>query len=816
MTLDEAKAAFDKLRVEWAPILKTIDNEANTRFKLIDQILNLVLGWHKLEDFSLEKHSESGYADYVLSADGRDRMVVEAKSKGDVLVDTSAKSIQYLAVKSAALKNAQVGLNQAQGYCVSTGTIFAVLTSGIEWVAYLAIREHGKKPSEGKVIVFPSLDAISQEFSQFWDLFSRQAVLEERFKVRIHEVEGLRIQSSEVLKPLLKTSDIRFLPKNKLALDLDRVFKEFFSSMAGENDPEMLAQCFVDSKESKEADINLEKIASSLIGQLELISSEEGRQLQQKMQNAIEAKHGDFVLIIGNKGAGKTTFIDRFFRLVLPSRLKESCTLIRIDVGDSTGDPSTIVSWLDQQILHTLEQTLFENGIATYDQLQGIFYSEYCRQKNGPFKILYDTNKDSFKIKFGEYLDELRTNQIHTYIEQLLRDIVNNRKKMPCLVFDNTDHFNEKFQEAVFQYAQSLFRRVFSFVICPITDRTIWELSKHGPLQSYDTTSFYLPVPAIKSVLEKRINFIRKKLTEGDQITRGEYFVGKGIRLSIGNIEAFAACIEEIFITNQGLTRIIGSFSNFDIRRCFQLTQNIVTSPHVKIDDLARIYLTSGVITINHRLIYMAILCNESNHFSQNSSNFVMNIFEVQGDDLTSPLIKLRILKFFMDIESQSGQDIQKSHAPVEDVINYFNSMGISQTTVKAHIQRLASSQLLATYDAAEQEIKEDSLLRITPSGKIHYEWAMGNQAYLTEAALVAPLRCCQTRDELMSLWSNQKKNRKDWDELARKFTEYCLEQDRIFCVVPEMESYKSQKTLHDQFWNRWARVPQGSDTEVD
>lgn len=609
-------------------------------------------------------------------------------------------------------------------------------------------------------------------------------------------------------------NDIKFLQKNKLALDLDRVFKEFFSSMAGDNDPEMLAQCFVESKESKEADINLEKIATSLIGRLELMSSEEGQQLQWKMQNAVESKHGDFVLIIGNKGAGKTTFIDRFFRLVLPSQLKESCTVIRIDVGDSTGDTSTIVSWLDQQILHTLEQTLFENGNATNDQLQGIFYSEYCRQKVGPFKALYDTNKVAFKIKFGEYLEELRSNQIHIYIERLLKDIVDNRQKMPCLVFDNTDHFSERFQEAVFQYAQSLFRGVFSFVICPITDRTIWELSKHGPLQSYDTTSFYLPVPPIKSVLEKRIHFIRKKLTEGDQMARGEYFVGKGIRLSIQNIEAFAACVENIFVTTEGLTRIIGSLANFDIRRCFQLTQNIVTSPHVKIDDLVRLYLTDGKIEIKLRSVYMAILCGESNHFSQDSSNFVVNNFEVQGDDLTSPLLRLRILNFFRDIEIQSGQDIQKSHALVEDAINYFNSMGVSQTAVKAHIQRLASSHLLATYDAAEQKIKEDSLLRITPSGKIHYEWGLKNQTYIIEAALVTPLRICQTRDKLMNLWmASGKKNREDWDELVRKFAEYCLDEDRTFCAVPEMDSYKSQKSLRDQFQNRWA---QGIATAVD
>lgn len=807
MTIDEAKVAFDLLHECWKHILQNIDNEADTRFKLIDQILADVLGWHRLGDFNLERYSESGYADYVLSADGRDRMVVEAKRANSILVDTSAKSTQYLTANSSVLKPAQLGLKQAQNYCVDSGTTFALLTSGLEWIAYWAVREGGRKPSEGKVIVFPSLDAISNDFSRFWDLFSREALLEERYKIRIREVEGLRVQSSEVLKPVLKPSELKFLTKSPLSIDLDRVFKEFFSSMAGQNDPEMLAKCFVESKESKEADINLEKIASTLISRLEIMSSEHGMQLQEHMKIALSSKRGEFVLIIGNKGAGKTTFVERFFSLVLPTQLRQECIVLRIDVGDSTGDRETVVSWLDHEMLAALEAALFINGKATNDQLQGIFYSEYCRWREGPYKVLYETDKPSFKIKFGEYLEGLRSNDMHFYIEHLLRDIVENRKKMPCLVFDNTDHFDEKFQESVFQYAQSLFRTVFSFVICPITDRTIWELSKHGPLQSYDTTSFYLPVPAMKSVLEKRVNFIKQKLEEeqshGD---RGEYFLGRGIRLSIQDISAFAACIEEIFITNEGISRIIGGLANFDIRRSLQLSQRIVTSPHLKIDELITLYLSDGNLPVRSRSIYMAILCGDSNHFVTTSNSLVTNLYEVQGDALTSPLISASILRFYSDIESQAGEDVLTAHSSIDDAIQYFNSMGISASTVKLHSQRLAKQHLLSNYNAAENDLNEDSRMRITPAGKIHLEWFLNNSSYITELGLATPLRNNLVRDGLVALWGRGgKKSREDWDLFVQGFAQYCLEEDAMFVSLPSTNSYRSQRDLREQFRNRWS-----------
>jgi energy-coupling factor transporter ATP-binding protein EcfA2 len=806
MLIDDGKAQFDVILNKWASSLDSIDNEANTRFKLIDEIFKYALGWESLGEYSLEKYLPSGYADYVLSVDQKDRLVVEAKRSNRVLINSSAQNTQYLSADSAVLKDAQDGLRQAQFYCVDTGVLFAALTNGVEWIAYWAVRENGKKPSEGKVVLFPSLAAIQNDFAQFWDLFSRQGVIEQRFKVRIREAEGLRVQSAEMLTAVLRTRDYKYLEKSKFITDLDVVFKRFFSSMAGDDDPEMLVHCFVESKESKEADVTLGKIAFGLVERLEIMSSESGQELQEKMETAVEFGRGEFVLIIGNKGAGKSTFIERFFKLVLPPGLRNTCTVARIDVADSAGDVATICDWLDRQVLSALESALFTDGIATYDQLQGIFFAEYQRWIHGPHRVLYETDKTEFKIKFGEYLEVSRNNDLHHYIGRLLNDVVTNRKKMPCLVFDNTDHFDEAFQEKVFQYAQSLFRASFSFVICPITDRTIWKLSKHGPFQSYESTALYLPVPAMKSVLEKRVSFIRSKLQgKTSSVEPSQYFLKKGIRLSLQNIDAFAACVEEIFISSDGISRTIGGLTNFDVRRSLQLSQKITTSPHIKIDDLVRMYLTTTAQTIKLRLIHSAILCGDSNHYAADSNHFVNNIFEVKGDQLSSPLLGASLLKFFADIDSHSDGSINAAHASLTDVIDYFDSMGIGSTVLRRSVERLANAHLLAAFDSSEQLVVDESRFRITPSGKIHLEWVLGNESYMQEMALTTPLRSCERRDELSNRWhSTGKKDRDDWLAIAKLFATYALEQDSLFISVPNMEGYRGQLDMRTQFSSRW------------
>ena len=323
----------------------------------------------------------------------------------------------------------------------------------------------------------------------------------------------------------------------------------------------MLAKCFVESKESRDADISLAKIAQNLINTIDVVSSSDAVELQSEIAAAVETQQGEFVLIIGNKGAGKSTFIDRFFRLILSKNLRDRCLILRIDLADSSGDVEPISNWLTERLKIQLEIAMFEGDYPSYEQLQGVFMREYDRWRYGERKYLYERDRDEFKEKFGEWISRLIEEQPSKYVEALLASAVNARKLMPCLVFDNTDHFRQEFQETVFQFAQSIFRSTFSFIICPITDRTIWQLSKSGPFQSYETRAFYLPVPSTKEVISRRVDFIKEKTHDEMRGSKGQYFLSKGIRLKVGDIQAFAACVEDIFIKEDYVGRIIGWLS---------------------------------------------------------------------------------------------------------------------------------------------------------------------------------------------------------------------------------------------------------------
>src|SRR5690606_5663834 len=155
-------------------------------------------------------------------------------------------------------------------------------------------------------------------------------------------------------------------------------------------------------------------------------------------------------------------------------------------VGESDGNDAQITSWLDQRLLDVLEATVFGADGPSFEDIQGMFFDEYTRRSKGTLKHLYDSDKQAFKVDFGRHIESRRETRPHEYIERLLHHIVRSRRKIPCLIFDNADHFTIEFQEKVFQFARSLYEKAMCLVILPITDRTSWQLSREGALKSFE------------------------------------------------------------------------------------------------------------------------------------------------------------------------------------------------------------------------------------------------------------------------------------------------------------------------------------------
>jgi DNA-binding transcriptional ArsR family regulator len=429
---------------------------------------------------------------------------------------------------------------------------------------------------------------------------------------------------------------------------------------------------------------------------------------------------------------------------------------------------------------------------------------EYDRWRHGERKYLYTRSKAEFKERFGEWIASVIQDNPAGYVEKLLHGAVAQRRQMPCVVFDNADHFPLPFQEAVFQYAQGVFRNAFTFVICPITDKTIWQLSKAGPFQSYDTTAFYLPVPSTKDVLGKRVAYLKKKVRAEKSGESGHYALARGQRLTIQNVEGFAAAVEDIFIDEEYVGRIIGWLANHDIRRSLKIAHRVISSPMMGVESLVRAYVVGHGARPQRRDIKKALLVGDYTHFKASQSEYILNVFEVAPMAMTSPLLRLSVLRLLMD-RKQEARNPETPYVMVDDIENYFEPMRLPRRVVDRHLRALLEHRLIEPYDPTDTEVYGRLRIRVTHAGRIHSEFAFATREanYLQQMAMTTPMRSCEALEEIKRLLRGQL-DWPGWQQLVSVFAQYCIDEDDQFVSIPSAQAYDGQRDLRARFKNSW------------
>ena len=500
--------ALERLRTITSEANANADNiisEEDTKLQLINRILIDALGWrHRC--ISAERRHESGYSDYIISDRDQASFLLEAKRIGSLNI-ALANQHQYRTLKlnGPALKTSLEGIRQAASYASPYGIPIAVLTDGSSWIIF---KPHviGAYFLDKEAFVFPTLSALMSDFNIFYDLLSSTAMREKRHAALFDKIHNPRILLTRPLAPPFAKTEINRLLKSEISFDLEHVFDSFFSRMQGDEDPDLLIECFVETRESRIADFSLEKMTKQLLGNIAPENQDVDQQLSHLIGRTVEQDGGISIFIVGPTGSGKTTFLDRFFRKTLSPYVREQVVPLRLNCLDASGTPGTLQMWMTERLIQLVEEYSFTGGNPTWDQLQGLYFHEYQRRSRGVDAMLYNRDRGLFREKFGEYMAQQVEDNRESYLRRLLSDLVLNRRKMPLIIVDNTDEFDLEIKRAIFQYAQALRRHAkHCMVIQPVTDKSAWSFSKTDIFGIYSTKSFFLPTPPPREVFRKRI-----------------------------------------------------------------------------------------------------------------------------------------------------------------------------------------------------------------------------------------------------------------------------------------------------------------------
>jgi len=799
--LDIAENKFGLICNDVQENIHNIETEEDAKIQIINRVLHECLNW-PYTDFRAETHHENGFSDYILVDSEKPVLLIEAKRIGILGIKTAEKSkIRYLKISGSSLQKAKNGIEQASSYSLTNGIPIAVLTDGLTWIIFKTFIQGANFKSK-EAVVFPSIDAIKNDFSYFYDLLSKQQFGKKIYNAFFDDIHHKRILLTQKLTAPLNESDIKLSKKSELAFDLDRVFSNFFSKLIGDDDDALLIECFVETRESVIADFSLEKITTNVLGNLSPSDRSVDTELTSLIIDNIESsssESGQTIFIVGPTGAGKTTFLERFFLKTLPSNVRKRCVLIRVDCLNATGRESTALDWIVESLITGLEEEVYENGTPLWDDLLGLYHGEYKRRSLGVDAQLYNKCKEEFKIKFGEFLDKKVEEDREGYLKRILEDVVKNRKMLPIILIDNTDEFTIEYKQKIFQLAQSLRRHInHCLIIFPITDKSAWSLSKTDIFGIYRSKSFFLPTPSPREIFRKRIDYLKGLLSK-DEIggtEKKEYLLGKGIRVSIENLDGFAKVLENIFVDHDYTSKTIGELTNYNIRRTLLLSQRIITSPVIKIEDLVKSYLLGSFVTTKFSRFMDALIKGDYDVYRQAENHEIYPIFQVDGEVRQSPLLKLRILSL-LDSAHKSNRSIDKKHLSVQSVVDYFDSIGSPESAIDRALLALLEAGLIEPYDASNKDLSNNQKFTISHRGGAHLRLALHSNVFFYQMAITTNITDLDCALKIKDLYTSNRSFELKLESIKSLFHDYLIQEDKKhISVETDHDKYECQRVV--------------------
>lgn len=798
--MDDAEEKFKEIKKEVAGRLKSIVTEEDAKIQIINRILIEVLGWPH-SSIRAENHHPNGFSDYIISEGKTPNFLIEAKRLGKIKIGTAQTSnIKHLKVSGSSLKDAITGIEQAASYAVPNGIVLAVLTDGLSWMIFKTFVQDSPY-KEKEAIVFPSLEAVEKDFYQFYELLSRECCNKRIYNSIFDSIHNNRTNLSQELYAPFPADEIKLLQKSDLAFDLEQVFNQYLSAMAGNEDDNLLIECFVESRESRIADFSLEKMTTNVLGNISLgedVNEQLSRLIETSVVNDSKSGTDQTVFIVGPTGAGKTTFLERFFKKTLTRGVREQCSIISVNCLDSTGNEASIIQWLTEEIIRKIEADLFDGGTPSWDELRTLYHGEYLRRAKGVDEKLYNKDKQEFQIQFGKYMEGQVESDREGYLRRLLNELVSNRKRLPVFIIDNTDENSIEFKQRIFQFMQSLRREVkFAMAIFPVTDKSAWSFSKTDLFSIYESRSFFLPTPSPRDVFRKRAEYLKHKIKQvRSDKEKKLYFAEKGISISIDNLDGFTQALESIFVQHDFTSKTVGQLTNYNIRRTLALSQRVLTSSIIKIEDLVRSYASGKPIATKYTKFIDALLRGNYQLFKRGDTPELIPIFDVDSKTIQSPLLMLRILALLQNVMNNE-RNIEDQHMGINSIINYFDSIGGGEVAIENSLLTLLESGLVETYDISSKKIAPDQKVAITPKGKAHLDLATRNSVFFYQMALTSSIVDKDLVEEIKSIQNNCKVFKDRVSTIKSIFASYLLNEDnKHFNNMIKKDQFSSQLNL--------------------
>jgi hypothetical protein len=718
-------------------------SETDCRCKIIDPILKEVLGW-KENSIHREDKISAGFIDYNCSS-YKNKFVVEAKSTKIIFKTRSSENIQLILSKnirktSESLFNA---IEQARNYAKEKDSKFFVVSNGMN-IAISKTFVSGEESADtilifGKKSITNNINILCDIMSPYLDGYDFFLNIIKSNK----QIRSLPQHRKTILKSMYDKDATK--GENPLAQPLMPILSKYFSDIT--DDKDLLNDLYCENSKLGSYGQELKKFLKGRIPMLGLpienvkqIENQKdqlgvlGQDMVMKLQQQRNMSYGHVFVIFGNLGAGKSTFLNHFYEYMLKTINKTKLIWVMIDFQSWYGEEKDIENF----IIDKIEEELYHRDLDLdqFEVLKEIYNEEIKRKINGPWKPI-SQNTDLVDQKIGEFLETKQDDRIK-HIEKLVDYLKEKLDFEICLALDNLDQQPTQIQESASFYILTKSKSLKSLAIISLRDETYWEMKKKPPMNAYgNITSYQIVPPSLEDILASRINYVLELM--GDkEITfdsSPNSLTNKVIKMKYKDVfNLFINTIKEEYAQ-----RLLEDLSSGNLRYGLEIFKDTVTSGHSNLNSILTYNLEQSQkkkLIPYDKLVKSIGLSKQA--FYDSTKSKLLNLFQNNLEDgFYSHFINFRILETLNNnIEKTFKADISQGFMPIDDLLGQLKIYCSQQEAFRKILAPLLERHLIES-DIGARKLGEDNYyekiqcVRLTPSGKFHYEDLISDHQYL-------------------------------------------------------------------------------------
>lgn len=731
LKIDESKNNFETYKTNITEFVKSDLNESDTRSKLIDTLLIDILGWSET-DIKREGKVESGYFDYQVSAPGITFTIEAKRNFKDFAIPTKHKKAK---IKSIYSENEKL-FKQIRSYAIDCGLQFGILTNGRQFILAKLFNTDGKYWQDNECLLFNGIDDIESRFVEFYENLSKHSVVNNGGFIFDFPVK--KFESNTILSTLIDRD--KELVRNSLSIKLtpiiEKIFGEIFSDDK-EDDKEFIEKCFVENNETKKNRDEIDRLfgdkapqlsnivkaanTSSVKGQI----SDEINQDEINIRNLVPPKP---IVIVGSKGAGKTTFINHLLKSGDKESLKKHL-IIYIDLraffdSYSSFEPNNIA----KQIIEKTLDSYPDLELHAIKALKRI-YSRQIKE-NDESIWLYDKQnyEATYQSKLSKFLEESKKD-FSKHLEHLNKYLIREHRKRIIVIIDNADQYSSEIQEKVFLFAHSLAKSSYCGSIISLREGYYYKWRYSPPFDAFESNVYHITAPKYSEVLLRRIDYTLEKLDELEGTTKGQNEKGYKIEVPNQSVVEFLSGLKDSLFSdlNTELVDYLNYTTYPNIREGLRVFKQFLISGHTNVSDyiIRERYKRSD--RDNKQIIpifeFVKAIGLHNKLYYNSDFSLVHNLF-IPPNGCDDHFVNFYILKDMYDIMESKGSS--NKYILSNNLIDNFISMGYRASIIVNSITNLLKFNLLDTDEQlsdVEWEVLPKNLnIGITSKGYYYFK----------------------------------------------------------------------------------------------